>query len=312
MQLRVKMALAVSCGAFLTTVSLAAADVPPVTPSVVLNSSGGEGPALRGSRVERLGGLAETARGLEAARDASDVRQPESAGGTDRPTPVDPTDAASAQRSKPDAIDVAAVAPPERPTRPAAPARPPEPAVIATIDLTSQRMTVAIAGTATHSWPISSGRAGYLTPTGTFRPQWMAKMWYSRQYDNAPMPYAVFFNRGIATHGTSAVGMLGRPASHGCIRLRTDNARTFYELVSRHGKANVRIIVKGTTPLPAPRVTGTTTRPQARRRTHGSPQAAPRVPAARAAQRARVYQGYVPRNVTMSQPRRLRFPGDPH
>jgi lipoprotein-anchoring transpeptidase ErfK/SrfK len=122
------------------------------------------------------------------------------------------------------------------------------PAVRAVINLSTQRMSVSVNGALVHTWKISSGRAGYHTPRGTFRPNWLSRMHYSRQYDGAPMPYSVFFNRGIATHGTNAVSRLGRPASHGCIRLRTSNARTFYNLVRKYGKSRVRIVVQGTTP----------------------------------------------------------------
>ncbi|MEM8976523.1 MAG: L,D-transpeptidase [Pseudomonadota bacterium] len=115
----------------------------------------------------------------------------------------------------------------------------------ATIDLSRQRMTVVANGKRIFHWPISSGRRGYETPRGSFRPGWMARKWHSRKYNMAPMPYSVFFNRGIATHGTTAVSRLGRPASHGCIRLRTSNARTFYNLVRRHGMKRTRIVVTG-------------------------------------------------------------------
>ena len=115
----------------------------------------------------------------------------------------------------------------------------------ATIDLTQQRMTVVANGKHVHSWRISSGRSGYATPRGSFRPGWMAKKWHSRKYNMAPMPYSVFFNGGIATHGTTAVSRLGRPASHGCIRLRTSNARAFFNLVRRHGMKRTRIVVTG-------------------------------------------------------------------
>lgn len=118
----------------------------------------------------------------------------------------------------------------------------------AVIDLTNQRMTVSINGLPTHSWAISSGRAGYSTPTGTFRPQWKARMWHSRKYDMAPMPHSVFFNGGIAVHATSAVGLLGRPASHGCVRLAPGNAATFFGLVTRHGMGSTRITVRGVAP----------------------------------------------------------------
>lgn len=122
------------------------------------------------------------------------------------------------------------------------------PTLVAKIDLTRQRITVTAHGRTVYHWKISSGRAGYHTPRGTFRPKWAAKMHYSRKYDGAPMPYAVFFNGGVATHGTNAVGRLGSPASHGCIRLHTANARRLYKLVMKHGYARTRFVVTGATP----------------------------------------------------------------
>ena len=122
---------------------------------------------------------------------------------------------------------------------------PPEPTLTVDIDLGSQSMTVAENGMAKYTWAISSARAGYRTPTGTFKPTWTSKMWYSRQYDMAPMPHAVFFSGGVAIHATYATGMLGNPASHGCVRLAPKNASTFYSLVNKHGKDLTRITVHG-------------------------------------------------------------------
>lgn len=129
----------------------------------------------------------------------------------------------------------------------AKPSPPPPPAVTLVLeaDLTAQRLTVLEAGNVKHVWPISSGRQGYATPTGTYRPAWMAKMWHSRQYDDAPMPHSVFFNGGVAFHATSAVGMLGRPASHGCVRLAPANAAQLYALVRRHGLTSTKVVVHG-------------------------------------------------------------------
>ena len=128
---------------------------------------------------------------------------------------------------------------------PAVKPKPLPPTLHAYIDLTAQRMTVKSGGQTLHHWAISSGRTGHETPRGKFTPAWTAKMWHSRKYNMAPMPYSVFFNGGIATHGTNAVKRLGRPASHGCIRLTTPNARKFYQLVHRHGKKRTRIVVTG-------------------------------------------------------------------
>jgi lipoprotein-anchoring transpeptidase ErfK/SrfK len=115
--------------------------------------------------------------------------------------------------------------------------------LVARIDVSSQTMTVSYGGEVIHTWKVSTGRSGYHTPRGTFRPQRMAVRYYSRKYDNAPMPYSVFFRGGYAIHGTSHVKALGRPASHGCVRLQTANAARFYSLVRQAGSRNTRIVI---------------------------------------------------------------------
>ncbi len=92
--------------------------------------------------------------------------------------------------------------------------------LVANINVGSQTMTVSRSGQVLYRWSVSTARKGYFTPRGTYRPQWTARMWYSRKYDMSPMPYAVFFHGGYAIHGTGAVRQLGRPASHGCVRLQ--------------------------------------------------------------------------------------------
>lgn len=140
----------------------------------------------------------------------------------------------------------------------------PEVTLKAIVDLSKQQMTVMSGDQVLHVWPISSGRSGYQTPNGVYYPQWRARMWRSRQYYNAPMPYSVFFHRGYAIHGTYATGLLGRPASHGCIRLSNKNAATFYTLVEQHGMQSTQIIVQGKVNSGAPRVAQS--RPSDRRR----------------------------------------------
>lgn len=135
-----------------------------------------------------------------------------------------------------------------------APAPLPPPTLTVSIDLASQEMVVSENGVAKYTWAISSGTAQYPTPRGTFRPQWTAKMWYSRKYDMAPMPNAVFINGGVAVHATQHVGALGSPASHGCIRLAPGNAKTFYNLVHRHGLKMTRVSIHGTPKFRAPAI----------------------------------------------------------
>lgn len=111
------------------------------------------------------------------------------------------------------------------------------------ISLARQSMNVNVDGSHYATWPISTGREGYGTPAGTFRPQSMSKMHYSRRYNMTPMPHSIFFHYGFAIHATSEVRNLGRPASHGCIRLSPQNARTLYGLVSRSGMKNTSITI---------------------------------------------------------------------
>ena len=116
----------------------------------------------------------------------------------------------------------------------------------AEVDLSTQSMTVFAYGAPLHTWKISSGVSSrYPTPIGTFTPQRMHRMWHSRQWYGAPMPYAVFIHHGIAVHGTSYVGYLGRPASKGCVRLATRDAKLFYDLVARHGMAATAVTISG-------------------------------------------------------------------
>ena len=98
---------------------------------------------------------------------------------------------------------------------------PPPNTLVLKVDLRAQNVTVMERGAVKFVWPVSSGREGYATQAGTFQPQWTAKMWYSRQWDMAPMPHAVFFNRGTAFHATSATGTSAsgpRTAVYVCLR----------------------------------------------------------------------------------------------
>lgn len=124
------------------------------------------------------------------------------------------------------------------------PPPPPPITLVLNADLSTQRLTVLEDGKPKYTWPISSGKSGFATKTGTFTPQWASRLWYSRQYENAPMPHAVFFHKGMAFHATTAVRMLGRPASHGCIRLSPSNAALLFKLVHKHGFTQTRIVVR--------------------------------------------------------------------
>jgi lipoprotein-anchoring transpeptidase ErfK/SrfK len=122
-------------------------------------------------------------------------------------------------------------------------------AILVTIDKGAQKMTVSVDGEERYGWSVSTGLPKYSTPSGNFTARSMNKIWYSKEWDNAPMPHAIFFTReGHAIHGTNEVKRLGKPASHGCVRLSPENAATLYTLVSDNGLPNTQVVLIGRTP----------------------------------------------------------------
>jgi lipoprotein-anchoring transpeptidase ErfK/SrfK len=127
----------------------------------------------------------------------------------------------------------------KRRKKPRAPRLPP--IVQVHVDISSQAMSVRVNGWHHASWRVSTGREGFYTPRGSYSVKRMAKVYYSKKYDNAPMPNSVFFHGGFAIHGTNQVSRLGRPASHGCVRLAPGNAAALYALVQQYGPRRTRI-----------------------------------------------------------------------
>lgn len=115
--------------------------------------------------------------------------------------------------------------------------------VVARVSIGQQTMHVMVDGRLAYVWKVSTAGRGYVTPTGSFKPTRMHEMWYSRKYDNAPMPHSIFFKGGYAVHATDQIGRLGRPASHGCVRLHPDNAADLYQLVQTFGPKNTSIVI---------------------------------------------------------------------
>ena len=72
------------------------------------------------------------------------------------------------------------------------------------------------------------------------------RLWYSKEWDNAPMPHAIFFMKdGHAIHGSYEVKHLGKAASHGCVRISPENATTLYSLVEKTGLKNTQVVLAG-------------------------------------------------------------------
>ena len=121
--------------------------------------------------------------------------------------------------------------------------------IVVNISKSQQRLAVSVDGTELYRWPVSTGRRGHVTPSGTFHPIRLERHWYSRQYELTPMPWAMFFFRGYAVHGTMEAYNLGHVASHGCVRLRPDHAATLFSLVHKQPLHNTKIVVRDG-PLP--------------------------------------------------------------
>ena len=118
--------------------------------------------------------------------------------------------------------------------------------LLITINKSSQKMTVAIDGKKTYTWLVSTGAYGYSTPSGTFKPFRMERDYFSKEWDNAPMPHAIFFTmKGHAIHGSPYTKRLGTRASHGCVRLAPANAAKLFALVQQNGMKNTRVVVRG-------------------------------------------------------------------
>lgn len=116
--------------------------------------------------------------------------------------------------------------------------------VTARVSISKQMMEVWHEGRKLYEWPVSTARKGKVTPVGQWRgAQWLSRNHRSSLYNNAPMPYAIFYNGNYAIHGTDQTAKLGRPASAGCVRLHTDNARILFNMVRFEGKENLRVVV---------------------------------------------------------------------
>jgi TonB family protein len=125
----------------------------------------------------------------------------------------------------------------------------PESKILVVIDKSTQEMKVFVDNVERYTWKVSTGLPGFETPSGTYRARSLHRIWYSKQWDDAPMPHAIFFTKkGHAIHGTGETKKLGRLASHGCVRLAPENARTLFALIKEKGLKETQIVLNGETP----------------------------------------------------------------
>jgi hypothetical protein len=168
---------------------------------------------------------------LAACGSADDAAQP--------PLPGKPTDATSTStttsapaepgptkiRVLPEVVEANATIVKEPPPPPPPPAGVPcDGGAAACVDLSAnQAWLLSGSKIAAGPVPITHGRRGWETPPGTFNVQWKDIDHLSEEFDDAPMPYSVFFNGGIAFHEGSLSDL-----SHGCVHLSNSAAQSFY------------------------------------------------------------------------------------
>ncbi len=111
------------------------------------------------------------------------------------------------------------------------------------VSISQQKMQVYHEGRLLYDWPVSTAGRGSVTPAGIYKPEFLSKNHRSRRYNNAPMPFAIFYDGNYAIHGTTHLKKLGRPASHGCVRLHPDNAKILFQMVKWEGMDNMRISI---------------------------------------------------------------------
>jgi len=128
-------------------------------------------------------------------------------------------------------------------------------AVQITIDKSTQQMLVEKDGRPVYHFAVSTGRSGFDTPSGKYKAFRMERDHFSKEWDDAPMPFSIFFTpKGHAIHGSLDTKNIGRPASHGCVRLTPANAEKLYSLVQEDGVLNTTVTLTGQTPSRAPAV----------------------------------------------------------
>jgi L,D-transpeptidase catalytic domain len=100
--------------------------------------------------------------------------------------------------------------------------------IVVVVSLDEQRAAVYRNGIRVGETTVSTGRPGFVTPTGVFMVLQKDKDHHSKNYNNAAMPYTERLTwSGVALH---AGGLPGYPSSHGCVHLPTEFARRLFEI----------------------------------------------------------------------------------
>ena len=69
--------------------------------------------------------------------------------------------------------------------------------ILISVDKSTQQMSVSVDGVPRYRFAVSTGRAGYGTPNGTYHPQCLAASWFSKLYYNSPIASFDIFPRRL-------------------------------------------------------------------------------------------------------------------
>ncbi|MGW1991344.1 L,D-transpeptidase [Embleya sp. NPDC001921] len=90
--------------------------------------------------------------------------------------------------------------------------------------------------------PVRTGRDGFETRPGLHRIFWRHQDHVSSIY-HVPMPYSQFFDGGIAFHAIDGP-MWSAPGSHGCVNMRPQDAKTYWDTL----RTGDKVVVFGNKP----------------------------------------------------------------
>lgn len=115
--------------------------------------------------------------------------------------------------------------------------------LVARVSISEQKMEVYREGLLLYTWVVSTAKPGKVTPTGIYKPEFLSRNHKSRKYNNAPMPFSIFYDGDFAIHGTDKISRLGQPDSQGCVRLHPDNAEILFEMVKTGGMESLQVVI---------------------------------------------------------------------
>jgi lipoprotein-anchoring transpeptidase ErfK/SrfK len=99
------------------------------------------------------------------------------------------------------------------------------------VDLSKQQVYAYQDGELLKTFVVSSGLPAYPTVVGDFSIylRYTAQRMIGPGYDLPGVPWVMYFYQGYGLHGTYWHNNFGHPMSHGCVNMKTDEAKWLYD-----------------------------------------------------------------------------------